>query len=387
MPGSDDPQLPTRAARVVAVTPALEHALVELVRLRLPALFLIVDSRFHVLEANHHTRALLGEKVVGSDLRTFLTNFQSQLSPEELLSWVNASRQLHFQTFTGLVQSVECKLFAHREGFVLIGGVDQREQELLRAELLSSNRELSNRRRELQKALNELAHLNELKDRFLAMAAHDLRHPIQTVRLISEMALIESERPMEECLQDFQEICEANRLMGQVVDSFLSLAVLQSGSLRLDLESTCLAQLVEETFRLVKHAAARKEITLRCQVLRDPGRLSLDSAKVKQVLLNLVTNAIEHGPAGQEVLVRLDYQEDQVSLQVIDQGSGISPELQTNLFEAFVCGPSGKTAGERSSGLGLYIANLLVDAHGGKLSITSQPGQGSIFTIILPQAA
>lgn len=367
------------------MNPNLEHALIELVRLQLPALFLIVDSRLQVLEANHHTRALLGENVVGADLRTLLTNRQSQLSPEELLSLVNASRQLHFQTFTGLVQSVECRLFAHPDGFVLVGGVDQREQELLRAELLASNRELSNRRRELQKALNELAHLNELKDRFLAMAAHDLRHPIQTVRLISEMALMETERPLEECLRDFQEISEANQLMGQVVDSFLSLAVLQSGSLRLELEPTCLLQLVDETFRLVKHSAARKEITLRCEVLRDPGRLSLDSAKVKQVLLNLVTNAIEHGPSGQEVLVRLNCLEGQVTLQVIDQGHGISPELQGSLFEAFVCGPTSKTAGERSSGLGLYIAQLLVNAHGGKLSISSRPGQGSIFTICLPQ--
>ena len=366
---------------------SLEHTLVEIVRKQFPAIFLVVDPKMQVLEANQHTLALLGDQVLGVDFHSLLADFHAKLQLTELLAQEGLTLPLNFWTCSGLLQTVQCRFLPHPQGFIVIGGVDQREQELLRAELLASNRELSNRRRELQKALDELAELNHLKDRFLAMAAHDLRHPIQTVCLISEMALLEGERPPAECLRDFQEISEANQLMGQVVDSFLSLAVLQSGSLRLDLQPTSLVQLTEETLRLVKRSGSRKQIRFNFEVRNDPGLVEVDPPKIKQALLNLLSNAVEHGPSGQEVTVRLDWSEGRVRLEVADQGGGISPELQSNLFEAFVRGASSKTAGERSSGLGLYIANLLVDAHGGKLDLRSQTGQGSVFTISLPWPA
>lgn len=358
---------------------SLEHALVELLRQRLPAIFLAMDSKLRVQEANQHTRALLGEEILGAELQSLLAQAQSLLTVEELLSWVGESRQLHFKTFNGMVESVECRFLRHQQGFMMVGGVDHRQHEILTAELLASNRELSNRRRELQKALQELSYLDQLKDRFLGMAAHDLRHPIQTVRIIADLALQETDRSLEEYLQDFEEIREANLLMGQVVDSFLSLAVLRSGNLNVVLRPVCLVALVEETLQLIRPTASQKGIPIRLETGFQPEVMPLDGSKIKQVLLNLLTNALEHGPPGQEVVVRIRRSNEAVLLDVIDQGGGVPLELQANLFEAFVHGQ----ASERGTGLGLHIAKLIAEAHQGKLSVCCN-GQGSVFTLALP---
>lgn len=366
------------------MNPALEHILFEVVRTHLPAVFLLLDEEQRVLEANLHTLGLLGGRVVGAKLESLLASFQNNLQISELLRSGQETLLLNFHTCAGLLQTVECHVFAHAGGSVIPGGANQREQEMLRAELLTSNLELTNHKRELQKALREVEHLNELKDRFLAMAAHDLRHPIQVIQLITELAVLEGERTSLECRRDFEEIGAANRQMAKVVDGFLNLAVLRSGAIGLEIQQLSLPALLEETLGLLRRTAEVKGTTLQLEVVQNPPPMRLDFSKIKQVFTNLLTNAIEHGPPGQVVAVRLDRGPDQVTIEVADQGAGISPEVQARLFDAFFQGPHGKSGGEPGAGLGLYIANLVVRAHGGTLSVRSELGQGSVFTVALP---
>jgi two-component system, sensor histidine kinase and response regulator len=116
----------------------------------------------------------------------------------------------------------------------------------------------------------------------------------------------------------------------------------------------------------------------------DARRLRVDASKLQQVLLNLVGNAVEHSVSGQRVWVSARWEGQDLVFAVRDEGPGIPPEDQARLFTAFGRTGLRKTAGERSTGLGLAIARLVVEAHGGRIWVKSRPGHGAEFLFNLP---
>jgi len=172
--------------------------------------------------------------------------------------------------------------------------------------------------------------------------------------------------------------------MKRLIDGFLDLSVIESGKLRLDLASASVPEIVAGVEPIARLMAGKKRISLLVDMADNGRRLRVDASKLEQVLLNLIGNAVEHSVPGQRVWLSSRWDDQNLVLAVRDEGPGIAPEDQARLFTCFARAGTQKTAGERSVGLGLAIARLVVEAHGGRIWLESIPGQGATFLLALP---
>ncbi len=247
-------------------------------------------------------------------------------------------------------------------------------------EISRLNNELMTAQRQLAKTNAELQQLNKEKNRFLGMAAHDLRNPLHTILMHSEFLYDETSDPQQ---QEFlQVISEASQFMAQLVDDLLDVAKIEAGELQLDYTGVDLTDFMRRNLELNRPLAARKGITIESRVNSLPVVI-VDSAKLAQVLNNLLSNAIKFSQPDSRVIVTVKRAEDAFLLCVADQGPGIAPEQMSQLFRAFQRGQPG-SQGEKSTGLGLVIVKRIVEGHGGKIWVESTPGQGATFFVRIP---
>lgn len=257
-------------------------------------------------------------------------------------------------------------------------------------EISRLNNELIAAQRQLARKNAELERLNQLKNQFLGMAAHDLRNPLAAIGAYSELLQDEdlglSPAERSEFLRD---IFRLSRFMNNLVDDLLSVTAIEAGQLQLQLAEVDLTHLVQRNIARHRLLAAHKEIDILLQVGAEDGvsrlpPLWLDAAKIEQVLDNLVSNAVKFSPPRAQVQVRLSAERDAALLAVQDQGPGISPAEIERLFQPFGRGSARGTGGERSTGLGLVIAKRIVEGHQGRIWLTSEAGAGAIFFVSLP---
>jgi signal transduction histidine kinase len=231
---------------------------------------------------------------------------------------------------------------------------------------------------ELQAAYEQVGHALEMQRRFVADVSHELRTPLTTMN--GNVELLRREPPISaedrsEVLSDMAS--ESQRLI-RLVNDLLTLA--RADARRpLQSEPVPIKPIVEEVCRQARLLDPEREVA--CEPLPDAAVLGQADA-LKQVLLILLDNALKH--ADGPVVVAGEVREGRIAVSVRDSGPGIEPETIPHLFERFSRGrASGSGDG---TGLGLAIAKALVEAQGGSLTIQSQPGQGSVFSMILPQA-
>ena len=232
-------------------------------------------------------------------------------------------------------------------------------------------------------ALNEkLKALNVEKDRYLGIAAHDLRNPLSSMRGLSELML---EAPLEpEQQREFLETIHrtSDEMLG-LVNDLLDVSVIESGKLELRRSDQDIATLVQRRIRHLEAHARSKKIELKLDV-DGAQRASIDAARFGQVIDNLVSNAIKFSPSGTAVQVALRSGEGSFTLSVQDQGPGIPEEERKLLFRSFQKLSARPTGGEKSTGLGLAIVKKIVDAHGGTIDVENALGGGTRFTVNTP---
>ena len=246
------------------------------------------------------------------------------------------------------------------------------------------NNELTNLQRELARKNAELERLHEEKNHFLGMAAHDLRNPLGIIQAYAEFLLQDDDLELEGRQARFLEyIHDSSRFMLQLVNDLLDVSKIEAGAIDLTPETTDLAELVDRIVRLNRLLASEKEIEVE---LETPDSLEavVDPGKIEQVLTNLLTNAVKYSETGTTVRVELRAEGDGVVLAVADEGQGIPPDELEELFEPFASTSVQATAGEASTGLGLAITQRIVQAHGGRIEVESEVGEGSTFTVRLP---
>ncbi len=252
-------------------------------------------------------------------------------------------------------------------------------------EISRLNNELVAMQRELAQKNAELARLNELKNQFLGMAAHDLRNPLSVIIMYSQF-LLDGDLSAEQ--RDFLlKINQMSEFMVNLVNDLLDVSAIESGRLTLDLWPTDLAALVSDNVARNRLLAARKQIEIALESALESAaapRLLLDAAKIEQVLDNLIGNAVKFSPPGSRVRVTLEQADNEARIAVQDQGPGIPPEEQARLFQPFGRGRSKGTGSEKSTGLGLMIVKRIVTAHGGRIWLESEPGAGATFFVALP---
>lgn len=232
-------------------------------------------------------------------------------------------------------------------------------------------------------AERHLTKLNDLKNKFLGIAAHDLRNPLTTIRGMSQM-LLEMDDLEEETRASFlKTISEVSDEMFNLINNLLDVSVIESGQFDLQQVKTDISSLARSRIDLMTLTARKKGIDLEIdlgvvpQVMIDPNRMG-------QVIDNLLTNALKFSEPGTIVKLVIAHRHEQVVIEVKDQGQGISAEEQDLLFGTFQKLSARPTGDERSTGLGLSIVKKIVDAHGGQISVNSEVGQGSTFSVALP---
>jgi signal transduction histidine kinase len=231
------------------------------------------------------------------------------------------------------------------------------------------NNELINLQRELARKNAELVHLNELKNKFLGMAAHDLRNPIGIIYSYSDF------------LRD-----EAKDILSSEHKEFLDISRIESGKIDLHQELFPIEQLMSKIVGLNRVLSQKKNIGIDL-IINKPGIIvNADGPKLEQVFNNLISNAIKFSISGTVIKVEISGYENSVVIGVHDQGQGIPSEELDKLFKPFQKTSVKSTGGEKSTGLGLSIAKRIVEAHGGSIRVESKVGEGTIFNVELPLA-
>jgi signal transduction histidine kinase len=250
-----------------------------------------------------------------------------------------------------------------------------------------SYRELHDKNRALETSLSKLRELDRLKSNFISTMSHELRTPLTSVIGYSEMMLEGLGGPLTTEQRDYLSIImEKGENLLQLITSILDLTKVEAGRMRLVLSEIEVAQFVADAAATILPAARKKKIALSCEVGRDLPRMACDREKLRQALLNLLSNALKFTPTGGAIVVSAQHAGgDRIAIGVRDTGIGIPVEHLDKIFDVFYQVDSSNTREYGGAGLGLALVKSFVEAHGGEVQVRSTPGTGSTFTLLLPR--
>lgn len=241
---------------------------------------------------------------------------------------------------------------------------------------------------ELESRNREIQRVNDSRARFLARMSHELRTPLNAMVGYTDLLLTESPGPLNDKQRRFVLHGQnaANYLL-ELTNDILDLTRIDSGMVELRPERFAARPAIEEMVSAIMPAASRKSLDVTVSV--DPNlTLLADRLRYKQIVNNLVYNAVKFTQPGGHIWVVAEQSDQGVVTVVRDTGPGIAPEFQEAIFQEFCQGEQRVAAGEKEGvGLGLAITKRLVELHGGTLALKSQLGYGSEFAVTLPRAA
>jgi signal transduction histidine kinase len=223
--------------------------------------------------------------------------------------------------------------------------------------------------------------------RFTADASHELKTPLMVLRAGVERALVHPGVPSE-ILQSLDETLAQINEMTELVESLLTLARADEGRAPLAVEESDLRELVSDAVETAGMLGEGSGVSVTSRMPQHPVRMAVDRHRIREMLLNLVTNAIKYTPQGGTIDLSLADQDGAVSITVRDTGIGIAPGDLPHIFDRFWrADPARSRTGDRpGTGLGLAITKWIAEAHGGSITVQSRPGRGTIFTVRLPRA-
>ncbi len=250
-------------------------------------------------------------------------------------------------------------------------------QEQYTRELTRTNYKLEERSQLLERA-------DRLKSEFLASMSHELRTPLHTIIGFSELLGEELEGPLNDKQKRFVgHIHKDSMHLLELINEVLDLSKIESGRLVLQQTSFDASAAIEEVVSSIRPGAETKSISVE---LDSPSSVILraDQVRFKQILLNLLSNAVKFTPAGGRVRIESSVRGTYLEISVIDSGIGIAPEEQRHIFDKFYQVGNTTKGVREGTGLGLPITQHLVQEHGGAISVESEVGRGSKFTVSLP---
>ena len=238
---------------------------------------------------------------------------------------------------------------------------------------------------ELKLARERLREMNDEKNEFMGIAAHDLRNPLSAIKGYAEMVMEDAQdlqhRELEE---NGRRIQETAARMAEMVQNLLDANRIERGEMQLQLAPIDLATAVATVLETQRPRAVAKQQILNWQNDAGPGPVLADATVLTQVIENLVSNAVKYSPPGRNIFVRLKKSPEGVRFEVQDEGPGLSAEDQKKLFGKFARLSAKPTGGENSTGLGLSIVKKMVEAMNGKVWCESEPGKGAAFIAEFP---
>ena len=238
---------------------------------------------------------------------------------------------------------------------------------------------------EKSRLYDQVVRFNDLKNKFLGMAAHDLRSPLAVIKgyadLLTDGVMGDLDYSQKKPIRTIASHCDK---MLALINELLDVSAIESGRLTLERKEIDLAAYLKENAQENALLAKAKSIELILEIPDDLPEVLIDPRRIDQVISNLITNAIKFSERKSRIVLRAVLLKDAVAISVADQGQGIPREEISKMFQYFGRTNVLPTAGEKSTGLGLAIAKRMVEAHGGRIGVESQPGKGSTFTFTLP---
>ena len=235
----------------------------------------------------------------------------------------------------------------------------------------------------LQRSYDEASEASRRKDEFLAMLGHELRNPLAPITMALELMRVRGAANDRERGVIQRQVQQMSRL----IDDLLDVSRVTRGKIQLSKEVVETSALVSKALEMVTPLLERKRHKLAVDVPATGLALNVDATRITQVIQNLLTNAAKYTEPGGEIRVRATLEAGQVVIAVSDNGVGIAPELQPRLFDLFVQGERSLDRAEGGLGIGLTIAKMLCDLHGGSISVASEGlHRGSTFSVRLPHA-
>jgi signal transduction histidine kinase len=240
---------------------------------------------------------------------------------------------------------------------------------------------------ELARKSQELEVASRHKSEFLANMSHELRTPLNAVIGFSDVLLDRLFGDLNPKQEEYlHEIRQSGRHLLELLNDILDLSKVEAGKMQLELERTSLRDSLENGISMVSERASRQGLSLSLDVRDDVDEVVADPLRLKQVILNLLTNAVKFTPSGGHIDTSAERVADEIHVSVKDSGVGIAEGDQVRIFEAFQQGRRDISASAEGTGLGLTLSRQIIELHGGRLWVDSRLGEGSTFTFAIPDA-
>jgi two-component system sensor histidine kinase BaeS len=237
---------------------------------------------------------------------------------------------------------------------------------------------------ELELEASERDQLDRMKDEFVLTASHELRSPLTSVQGFAELLMMERDSLTPRQVETVEIILDNCRHLVRLLNDLLDLARSDAGRLSIRAQPTDLGPLVEDVVRTMRAQTEASDQVLTLQIDPNLPLVNVEADRIRQILVNLVTNAHEYSPERASIQVTARVADNDVEISVTDNGPGIPPAQLEHIFERFVRGDAGLTQRVGGTGLGLAISRSLVELHGGTIAADSVVGRGSTFTMALP---
>lgn len=253
----------------------------------------------------------------------------------------------------------------------------------LELKVIDRTRELNEANNELKKAYQRVLELNEEKNEFLGIAAHDLKNPLTAVSAFADILKNDKDLSEEQHDDFLNEIIKASERMFFIVKNLLDVNAIEQGKLNTNIQQVSLLKVVDEISNQFKDSLVKKNISLIKSIEIDNPIVLADYNLTLQVVQNILSNAIKFSQPNKNITITLrkSYTVNMIDLSIKDEGPGFSEEDKKKLFKKFARLSARPTAGEHSTGLGLSIVKKLIEMMDGKINLISESGKGAEFII------
>ena len=287
----------------------------------------------------------------------------------------------------GMLSSLTCPMYAMNRatGFIFFSS---RNRNTYKDAHVGVYQQISNHLSmivEKTRMMERLRELNELKNQFLGIAAHDLKSPINVINnyinIWKQGYYGEFDKKQKKSLDIMERNCSRMR---SLIDDLLDLSAIESGKIEIEKEQANLNEIILDYYVTNKTIAEKKSIQLELDLPEELPDMQIDKDRIIQVIDNYVSNAVKYSPSHTTVILGARLKTDHVEVFVKDHGPGIPENKRDKLFTRFGKAGVKPTGKEKSTGLGLYICKIIINEHRGKVSVDSEVGQGSTFRFTLP---
>ena len=255
----------------------------------------------------------------------------------------------------------------------------------LEQQMVQDRNELRLTKDRLSKANEELQKLNRLKSLFLSIAAHDLRSPLTAMRGYTDLALQALVKDTQPQVSEYLSIVlSLVDTLNRLISDFLDMDIIEQGELKIRLEVCALNSIIEEVSNVMRGVAGRKNVLLETRLLESLPNVLGDPGRIRQILFNLITNAIKYTNEGDSVILETMPRSKPGVIRVTDHGPGIPQAEIGRLFDLYHRTEGARQSQTQGLGLGLFIVKSLVDLHNGEISVNSELEKGTSFTVYLP---